>query len=54
MNRFKSKLDLPTTEDYEGVIEAIHRLEDTYLIDPHYFSSGNISEQYPLTRPLTG
>jgi hypothetical protein len=50
----KSKLDLPTAEDYEGSIEAIHRLEDTYQINPKDMSDGKISEKYPLTRPLTG
>ena len=54
VNYLKSKLDLPTAEDYEGSIEAIHRLEDTYQINPKDMSDGNISEKYPLTRPLTG
>ncbi len=54
VNYLKSKLDLPTAEDYEGSIEAIHRLEDTYQINPRDMSDGKISEKYPLTRPLTG
>lgn len=54
MNHFIAKLDLPTTEDYEGVIEAIHRLEDTYLIDPQTISNGKMSEKFRLARPLTG
>jgi hypothetical protein len=45
---------LPTQKvDYVGSIAAIHRLQDTYLIDAKELSLGNMSHNYP-SRPLTG
>ena len=44
---------LPTNEDYEGAIVALHRLEDTYLLDPNDIRTGKLSEKHP-SRPLTG
>jgi len=44
---------LPDNEDYRGTIAAIHRLEDTYLLEPEKIRSGKLSEKYS-SRPLTG
>lgn len=48
-----TKFQLPANEDYEGSIVAIHRLEDTYLLNPSEIRTGNISTKYK-SRPLTG
>lgn len=47
----KQKLLLPTTEDYKGAAEAIHRLEDTYSLDPMDIARGNLSKKY-ISRQL--
>jgi hypothetical protein len=44
---------LPDNEDYKGTIAAIHRLEDTYLLDPEKIRTGQLSEKYS-SRPLNG
>ena len=48
----KDFYNIPTKEDYEGAIVAIHRLEDTYNLKPNDIRSGNLSRTYP-SRPLT-
>lgn len=48
----KEKYSLPTSDDYYGVIKAIHRLEDTYQLDPTDIRTGNLSVKHP-SRPLT-
>jgi hypothetical protein len=53
VDRVKENLILPTIEDYEGVIVALHRLEDTYLLDPKDIRTGNLSRKHP-SRPLNG
>lgn len=49
----KNKCILPTGDDYTGAINALHRLEDTYLLSPPEIRSGNHS-QNSLCRPLNG
>lgn len=49
----KEKFILPTGEDYTGAINALQRLEDTYLLSPAEIRSGNLSKNYP-SRPLNG
>jgi hypothetical protein len=53
VSSIKNVHNLPTTEDYDGAILGIHRLEDTYQLDPMNLSSSNISMKHP-SRPLTG
>ena len=53
INKIKTNLTLPTEEDYEGAIVALHRLEDTYLLDPKDIKNGILSDKNP-SRPLTG
>lgn len=48
----KDVYNIPTREDYEGAIVAIHRLEDTYNLDPSDIRNGKMSQKYP-SRPLT-
>ncbi|RNA10195.1 prolyl 4-hydroxylase subunit alpha-2 [Brachionus plicatilis] len=48
----KEDVFLPDNEDYEGVIKAMHRLEDTYLIQPNDIRLGNLKTQHP-SRPLS-
>ena len=45
---------MPTDKDYEGVIQAIHRLQSTYLLDTKDIQMGNLSHKYPSIRPLSG
>ena len=45
---------MPTNNDYEGVIKAVHRLQTTYLLDVKDIQMGNLSEKYPTARPLKG
>lgn len=47
----KEEFFLPTNEDYDGVIKALHRLEDTYLLNPKDLRLGNLNSIYP-SRPL--
>lgn len=49
----KEKYPLPSLEDYNGAAVALHRLEDTYQIEPQNIRLGNLSSQFP-SRPLTG
>lgn len=53
INKIKTNLTLPTEEDYEGAIVALHRLEDTYLLDPKDIKNGILSDKNP-SRSLTG
>ena len=43
---------LPTSDDYTGAIKAIHRLEDTYLLNATSIRLGSLNARYP-SRPLT-
>ena len=43
---------LPTSDDYYGAVKAIHRLEDTYLLNATSIRLGNLNNHYP-SRPLT-
>ena len=52
MQDIKNKILLPTNDDYKGSIEAIHRLEDTYLLNPADIARGNLSQKH-ISRPLT-
>ena len=52
INVITESYTLPTDEDYNGAILAIHRLEDTYLLEPKDVRSGKLSEHYP-SRGLT-
>ncbi len=45
--------DLPTSNDYDGTIKAVHRLEDTYQLTTKDIRNGNLSETYPTLRRLT-
>lgn len=47
----KEEFFLPNNEDYDGVIKAMHRLEDTYLLEPKDIRLGNLNSLYP-SRPL--
>lgn len=38
------KHEMPTTEDFEGVIDAILRLQDTYEISSGQFVDGSFSK----------
>ncbi len=49
----KEKFQLPTNDDYKGAIQAINRLEDTYLLTTREIQSGTLSQKYP-SRPLDG
>lgn len=49
----KEKSNLPDNDDYIGAIQAIHRLQDTYLLDSSEIRLGNLSSRYP-SRPLNG
>lgn len=49
----KESHDLPNNEDYEGVIKALNRLEDTYLLDPKDIRTGRLNTKHP-SRPLNG
>jgi prolyl 4-hydroxylase len=53
VDEIKEKILLPSSDDYKGSIEAIHRLEDTYLLDPADIARGNLSQKH-VSRPLTG
>ena len=44
--------NLPNNDDYSGAIVAIHRLEDTYQLDPTNIRKGNLSKNFP-SRSLT-
>ncbi len=46
-------ITLPSPDDFEGAIRAIHRLEDTYLLDTREIRFGNLSANYS-SRFLTG
>ena len=46
-------LILPNQEDFIGAAVALHRLEDTYLLEPADMRGTNLSENYPLARRLT-
>lgn len=52
IDEFRENENLPDKDDYEGAIVAIHRLQDTYLLDPIDIRTGNLSKNYP-SRPLT-
>ena len=43
---------MPTDEDYFGVMKAIHRLAQTYLLEPKDLRFGNIIQKYSSIRPL--
>jgi prolyl 4-hydroxylase len=43
---------LPTDNDYTGAIKAIHRLDDTYLLNATSIRLGSLNARYP-SRPLT-
>lgn len=47
----KEDFFLPDNEDYQGVIKAMHRLEDTYLLKPDEIRLGNLNTNHP-SRPL--
>jgi len=49
-----SQIIMPTNKDYEGTIQAIHRLQSTYLLNTKDIQMGNLSDKYPSTRPLNG
>ncbi len=51
VEEIKENFLLPTNDDYKGSIEAIHRLEDTYLLDPADIASGVLSQKH-VSRPL--
>jgi hypothetical protein len=43
---------MPNDEDYFGVMKAIHRLAQTYLLEPKDLRFGNISQKYSAIRPV--
>ena len=47
MNRYR----FPSKEDYSGAITAIHRLQDTYQLQPSVIASGKLgsSSAFPMT-----
>lgn len=49
----KENFILPSNDDYVGAISALHRLEDTYLLEPEKISHGNLSQKHP-SRALNG
>jgi len=51
VSEIKEKYVLPSSEDYSGAIQALHRLSDTYLLNPKEIRLGNLSKNYP-SRPL--
>lgn len=53
VSEIKEKYVLPSSEDYSGAIQALHRLSDTYLLNPKEIRLGNLSQNYP-SRPLNG
>ena len=53
VSKIKEDFNLPTNEDYEGAIVALHRLEDTYALTPKDIRTGNMSKKHP-SKPLTG
>ena len=54
-NKIKtSEIIMPSNKDYEGVIKAVHRLQATYLLDTSDIQTGNLSQKYPASRPLSG
>ena len=53
MDHLYENQTMPNNEDYIGAVQAIHRLSDTYLIEPDDIRKGNISTKYP-SRQLTG
>ena len=53
MDHLYENQTMPNNEDYIGAVQAIHRLSDTYLIEPDDIRKGNISTNYP-SRQLTG
>ena len=53
VEEIKEKYTLPSNDDYKGSIEAIHRLEDTYLLDPFEIAKGTLSQKH-VSRPLNG
>ena len=52
VREIKEAFILPTNEDYEGAIIALHRLEDTYSLEPSQIRRGNLSALYP-SKPLS-
>jgi hypothetical protein len=52
VDEIKDKILLPSNDDYKGSIEAIYRLEDTYLLEPMDIARGNLSQKH-ISRPLT-
>jgi prolyl 4-hydroxylase len=52
VDEIKEKILLPSNDDYKGSIEAIYRLEDTYLLEPADIARGNLSQKH-MSRPLT-
>jgi hypothetical protein len=49
----KEKYLLPTGEDYDGAVIALHRLQDTYQLSAKDIRTGNLSKNYP-SRQLSG
>lgn len=53
MAEMDKSLILPNQEDFIGAAVALHRLEDTYLLEPADMRGTNLSENFPLARRLT-
>jgi len=55
LNEIIKKFLVPNDEDYFGVMNAIHRLSETYLLEPKHLRLGNISHiksHHSSIRPL--
>ncbi|CAF0718005.1 unnamed protein product [Brachionus calyciflorus] len=46
VSELKERYNLPGDEDYEGVIKGMHRLEDTYLLNPSDIRTGSLSMRH--------
>lgn len=51
-DEIKEKSLMPTNEDYEGAISALHRLEDTFALKPSDLRLGKMSQKFVQAREL--
>lgn len=52
VSEIKDKTLLPSNEDYEGAITALHRLEDTFALEPSDLRLGKMSQKYAQAREM--
>ena len=50
----ENSIIMPTSKDYEGVIQGVHRLQTMYGLDVKDIRVGNLSQKYPVSRSLNG